>query len=71
MNGKRAEWITIAASLCIASLALASAWGGDRHRLDSMERRLTKVEEATSIDHDILIEIRTDVRAIKRQLAGD
>ena len=40
---------------------------GHGRQLDQHERRLKTVEERISSDHDILIEIRADLKALRRE----
>ena len=58
----------MAGTLLMSALALASTWGGERYRVSTLEGRVKNIEDRTSQDHDILIEIRRDVRAINARL---
>ena len=76
ITGQRTFKTTLGALGALIGLVCAGvlAWSsvkadveGHGRQLDQHERRLKTVEERISSDHDILIEIRADLKALRRE----
>lgn len=62
------DWLKPQSIIAIISLIFAFAMA--YNRLEDHERRLTAMEVLVRSDHDILIEIRSDLKSVKSATTG-